>query len=1423
MSQPDQPASSLAWCKNKTKVGDDDEDNRPAPRSSHTMTVVGTNAFLFGGMIDYNPDDTDEETKGVECAKSSNELFRLDISGKSVMEWHKMPLDEDQPAPLPRWKHSATLFDNTQILVFGGFHTTDHRLNDVWVFDAVGYTWTQPNAKHNKEAAVPFQLSNSFWANVPPARAAHTATLIDDTVYVFGGYGGLGYGRRDLDDLYALDVYSWTWTKLAPKGSLPEKRSGHQAVAIEKKIYVFGGSNSSTQFQDVYVLDTEQDPPVWSKLSSSLPIPSWNLAACSVIAIPTWKIFTFGGVTGVLSDADRQGKMVSTTSIMDTGIERWTEPKIDGKAPSPRCDTCLAYDPKGSRLLVFGGWADEWLGDLYTLDVGNIVGPPYAITDLYPNMGPITGGTDCTIIGIDFINTKNIVVRFGSARSAIDVPGVFLSQTKISCVSPNASKFPPGEVDVRISLEGDSFTTTSQKFSFFPVTNHATCIMYGPGLLSGCAIAEETSFMIQARDDNGVNRTTGGDEFSVVITMMEESEDAEPLRVGGVLVDDLENGTYHVSYIAKYVGKYTIDVDFMGTFGGKAGPLRGSGVSVQFSATAPRENNQMSGELVIQSLRNDIQFLAKFTDDISKNLLVRVRDDSWSNDEQIQVLMRIKEALLLIEGKGEDTSLLVDRSECTLNYLAEQHVVTEGLDDSLNASKFLWEKILREAPHIQNKIAPMMRAHSSKIKADIQSYEQHIIAYKKELANTEFYKYATGTKKALELLEAAEAVHKDEQATCERMSHIANIFELNKDMDLARRLMGEVEDLLTDFKVLWEVNLKVVSAVEDARKETWAMLDPEALEDSAKSCVQSLRKLPKTVRQSDAFQGMDRVVKEFMVTCPIIASLRSPAMRDRHWQELMGVVKKEFTLPSTQPTMALRDLLDLKLHKHAQEVDEITEKALKEAKHEDTLRSLEATWSAVNYTMTFYKDTDVPLLKMDDDIVEQLESDQMAVQSIVGSRYPHFKKEAAEWQRTLGLVSDVSQLLAELQRTWSYLEPLFIGSEEVRKELPEDAKRFQEIDSQVKSILQKAWKVRNVKATCVQPGLLDRLYELEANQDQCKKSLSDFLDGKRRQFPRFYFTSEADLLDILSNSSQPAKVLAQVDKILLATKELVIEQRPGDDRPHATHWVAGVGKEQVKFAPAVKLLGKAEQYLRALLEAQIYTLSECLAAAMARYPQTLRIDWVTKKDKDTGETLDPAQIILLVAAIDFVQQVEKSMASCSGGDPRSMIKCHDLTKSQLADLINLTQAPLSKADRQRVMCMITMDAHNRDILDVLLKEKALAPTDFQWQSKLRPQFFGDLGKSVTHIVSTARFNICDANFEYGFEYLGNGPRLVITPLTDRIYVTATQALHLKMGCAPAGEILENYFMWVIRVLLSVEMKFCLSPDPCSYILIFNLY
>jgi dynein heavy chain, axonemal len=108
----------------------------------------------------------------------------------------------------------------------------------------------------------------------------------------------------------------------------------------------------------------------------------------------------------------------------------------------------------------------------------------------------------------------------------------------------------------------------------------------------------------------------------------------------------------------------------------------------------------------------------------------------------------------------------------------------------------------------------------------------------------------------------------------------------------------------------------------------------------------------------------------------------------------------------------------------------------------------------------------------------------------------------------------------------------------------------------------------------------------------------------------------------------------------------------------------------------------------------------------------------------------------------------------------------------------MVQGDLTKPLRQKIMCMITMDAHSRDIIDKLKIEKVMNSEEFQWQSQLKVYWVEE--------KKDFSMRIADAAFFYGYEYLGNGPRLVITPLTDRIYVTATQALHLSMGCAPAG-------------------------------------
>ena len=54
-----------------------------------------------------------------------------------------------------------------------------------------------------------------------------------------------------------------------------------------------------------------------------------------------------------------------------------------------------------------------------------------------------------------------------------------------------------------------------------------------------------------------------------------------------------------------------------------------------------------------------------------------------------------------------------------------------------------------------------------------------------------------------------------------------------------------------------------------------------------------------------------------------------------------------------------------------------------------------------------------------------------------------------------------------------------------------------------------------------QPELLGKLQVLQASLTACEKTLAQYLETKRVSFPRFYFISTADLLDILSKGKQP--------------------------------------------------------------------------------------------------------------------------------------------------------------------------------------------------------------------------------------------------------------------------------------------------------------
>ena len=172
------------------------------------------------------------------------------------------------------------------------------------------------------------------------------------------------------------------------------------------------------------------------------------------------------------------------------------------------------------------------------------------------------------------------------------------------------------------------------------------------------------------------------------------------------------------------------------------------------------------------------------------------------------------------------------------------------------------------------------------------------------------------------------------------------------------------------------------------------------------------------------------------------------------------------------------------------------------------------------------------MLGLDDENFELLEEHQTNVNAMFSSRYlSTFEDRCVKWQKALAMISEVVLLSGEVQRNWSFLEQLFIHSAEVKKELPKESEQFVGIDQDVKRILADAFKKKIALEYCSQDWVFPDLERVEKELAVCEKALLDFMDSKRRAFPRFYFVAQNDLLDILSNGNNPSKIMVHMPKI----------------------------------------------------------------------------------------------------------------------------------------------------------------------------------------------------------------------------------------------------------------------------------------------------
>ena len=1367
--------------------------DRPSKRSGHTLTAAKNSfVYLIGGCV-----HTGKTLHRSENALT-NDVYKGDFSSESEAFWTKIESTEENDSPIGRWQHTSTYINNEEILVFGGFgnsKSTSH-LNDTWIFDIKTEKWKCVSLPRDKHF-------------IPDPRGAHSASLLENKVYVFGGYGGYGYSRRDFNDLNVLDIKSWTWTKV-DTSSCPSPRSGHQSIVMDGKLFVLGGWNASEQFSDVHCLNF--DTMSWDRIDdicgSSWGPSRWNFTAISVKAVPKSKAFIFGGNSGDYGSNSLQGHFLNDLIVLENSndVFSWTKPTVVGTTPIPRASTQMVYQPETSRLILFGGWAKKWLDDIHACKVDEVVGPPYFISSVHAlewnsAIGPVTGNTPMLIRGKGFLSSPGdkAIIRLATLNGFVEVDGQVDNDEEVSFCTPAHGDSKNLETEIRIKLGSKSFTNSTASFTYFSVSDCSQSVAFGPGLLQGNCPGAKTMFIIQARDSNGFNRTCGMDKYQVIIKSCGTKEDVNDIPTS---ITDHNDGTYAISFVLPHIGMFEVRIFFQGTFSGKAGEIRGS----PFRTTAVEEAqacaNLMNGPSMINDIKSSIVMMRQFCSTTKKGLEKTLKDDD------LKGLVVIKGHVAKVNEKKDDFLLSIDKNKSALSYLKTRMKIPTIDKDIKDLEKVIsaWKEVKQLSSDTIKRISSISAIWRERVKRKIENYEIALCKKEEEFKKMAFWMTinSKGEKmdkeSAMKSIEDAQRVVRSEGLCLGENSHLCKTFELNGNIDNSTSIVNRMTNYLHEAVTMWNINGEIKENIETCCRGLWSDVDCDDLETLGKKLFKSVKSVDASVRWSDAFKSLEKSSKNFITVIPLVLLLKDKCMRRRHWEMLIKATGGTISIPCEDSSTLLGDVLSLNLHQYVNEVEEICDQASKEEKMEKILSQIFQRWSSIEFTMTPFKRIDgenIPLLSITEEDFEALENDQLLIQGMLASRFlPQFENEVKQWNRSLNNVNETLLLTSEIQRTWSYLEPLFMHSDEVKKELPEDATRFADIDINVRKCLVNAYEIRNVNKAFNVSGLFKKLEAMQHLLELCKKSLADFLDGRRRQFPRYYFVSEADLLDILSNGSTPEKILQHIPKVYLSTKTLTFgTEKSSTGRPIATDFVAGVGDEVCSFEPPVSLEGKVEIYMQTVLDTQKRSIFETVKRSLARYPTMDRPNWLLTKDPKNGRPLDPAQTTLLVLGINYVEDVEKAFCEISSGNRNALDVYNRKQKEQLNDLIRLTQSNLSKGDRTRVMVSITMDAHGRDIVQKMIRNKVDSVDSFMWQSQLKHKF----RVSPAHArylyrdpelrgvnKERAEIAICDAVLPYDYEYLGNGPRLVITPLTDRIYVTATQALNLKMGCAPAG-------------------------------------
>ncbi|XP_015274779.1 PREDICTED: dynein heavy chain 10, axonemal [Gekko japonicus] len=690
---------------------------------------------------------------------------------------------------------------------------------------------------------------------------------------------------------------------------------------------------------------------------------------------------------------------------------------------------------------------------------------------------------------------------------------------------------------------------------------------------------------------------------------------------------------------------------------------------------------------------------------------------------------------------------------------------TEEEWELVNNIKQKWENLFNEALTVDHSLGSIKKTFTEITRDQIGNYSKEIADFYHRFITEGPGSVGENLDKGVELMVVFEKELEKHEKNRQELANAEKLFDLPITMypDLMK-----IQKAMKGLRQIYDIYKLLRAGKEEWSQTLWVNLNVQVLQEGIDGLLKSLRKLPKYVRSSPVAYHLETSMKAFKDSIPLLLDLKNEALRDRHWKELMDRTGTHFEM--TTETFTLENMFAMELHKHSDVINEIVSSAVKELSIEKGVKEIVETWESMKFTVhRYFKGTQDRgfILGSVDDIVQILDDNAVNLQSISGSRFVGpFLATVHNWEKTLSLIGEVIEIWMIVQRKWMYLESIFIGGD-IRSQLPEEAKKFDNIDRIFKRIMGETVKEPLIKKSCEAPNRLSDLQNISDGLEKCQKSLNDYLDSKRNAFPRFFFISDDELLSILG-SSDPLCVQEHMIKMYDNIASLRFHEDDNGTKI-ASAMISAEG-EVMEFRKAIAAEGRVENWMTAVLAEMRRTNRLITKEAIFRYCEDRsRVDWML---------MYQGMMVLAANQVWWTWEVEDVFQKVKRGEKQALKNYAKRMHQQIDALVTRITKPLNRNDRKKYNTVLIIDVHARDIVDTFVRDSIMDAREFEWESQLR--FYWDREPDELNVRQ------CTGTFSYGYEYMGLNGRLVITPLTDRIYLTLTQALSMYLGGAPAG-------------------------------------